>query len=164
MISKTMQDAINAQIRAEMYSSNLYLAMAASAESMNLKGLAHWMRLQSQEELGHASKFFDYVVERGGRAIVGAIDEPPQAWQTPRAMFEQALSHERHVSSLINGLYEMALDEKDYATQSMLQWFISEQVEEEAAASQYVEKLKMIGDSSNAIFMVDKELGKRGRE
>ncbi len=164
MISKTMQDAINAQIRAEMYSSNLYLAMAANAEAMNLKGLAHWMRLQSQEELGHAIKLFDYLVDRGGRAVIGAIDEPPQAWPSPRAMFEQALSHERNVTALIHGLYETALEEKDYATQNMLQWFISEQVEEEAAASQYAEKLKMIGDSSNAIFMVDKELGKRGRE
>ncbi|MGE5263881.1 MAG: ferritin [Acidobacteriota bacterium] len=162
MISKKLQDAINAQIQAEMYSSNLYLSMAAYCESINMKGFAHWMRLQAGEELMHAHKFFDYVIQREGRAQVGAIEAPPQEFKSPRDVFDQTLAHEKKVTGLIYSLYELALAEKDYAAQSMLQWFITEQVEEEANASEYVAKLKMIGESSNAIFMLDKELGKRG--
>ncbi len=163
MISQSMQEALNAQIQAEIYSSHLYLSMASFCESINLRGFARWMRAQAQEELGHAMKFFDHLIERGGRAQVRAIDAPPQEWRSPREVFDQALAHEKHVTGLINQLYERAMEEKDYASQSMLQWFISEQVEEEATATEYVEKLRMIGESSNAIFFLDKELGKRGK-
>ena len=162
MISQTMQDAINAQIQAEMYSSNLYLSMAAYCDSTGMKGAARWMRLQSGEELGHALKFFDYLVQRNGRALIQAVDAPAQEWKSLRNVFEQTLEHEKHVTGLIYKLYERALTEKDYATQNLLQWFISEQVEEEANATEIVGKLQMIGESSNAIFWLDKELGKRG--
>ncbi len=161
MISKTMQDAIDVHIQVEMYSANLYLSMSAYCESINFKGFAHWLRVQSQEEMHHAMKFFDYLTDRGGRVLLGAIEQPPQEFKSPRDVFEQTLEHEKKITAKIYRLYEMAMSEKDYATQSMLQWFISEQVEEEARASEIVEKLRMIGESSNAIFMVDKEVGKR---
>jgi len=161
MITKTMQDAINTHIQAEMYSANLYLAMSAYCESINLKGFARWMRIQSKEELEHAHKLFDYLIERGGRALVGAVAQPPDEFKSPRDVFEQTLTHEKKVTSEVHDLYAKAVNEQDYATQILLQWFISEQVEEEARVSEYVEKLKMIGESSNAIFWIDKELGKR---
>jgi ferritin len=161
MISKTMQDAIDVHIQVEMYSANLYLSMSAYCESINFKGFAHWLRVQSQEEMHHAMKLFDYLTDRGGRVLLGAIEQPPQEFKSPRDVFEQTLEHEKKITAKIYRLYEMAMSEKDYATQSMLQWFISEQVEEEARASEIVEKLRMIGESSNAIFMVDKEVGKR---
>jgi len=161
MISKIMQDAINAHIQVEMYSANLYLSMSAYCESINFKGFAHWMRVQSQEEMQHAMKLFDYLNDRGGRVLLGTLEQPPQDFKSPRDMFEQTLEHEKKITAKIYLLYETAMSEKDYATQSLLQWFITEQVEEEAGASEYVEKLRMIGESSNAIFMVDKELGKR---
>ncbi len=162
MISKTMQDAINDQIQAETYSSYLYLSMSAYCDSINLKGIAHWMRVQSQEETGHALKFFDYVNARDGRVLLKEIAQPPQEWKSVRDVFDQALEHERKVTGLIYKLSDQAATERDYATQQLLQWFIAEQVEEEANASEIVEKLKMIGESSNAIFMLDHELGKRG--
>jgi ferritin len=162
MITKTMQDAINSQIQTEMYSSNLYLAMSSYCESVNLKGFAHWMRIQSKEEMEHALKLFDYLIERGGRASVGAVSLPPNEFESPRDVIEQTLAHEKKITELIHCLYETAANEKDYATQTFLHWFISEQVEEEARVTEYVEKLKMIGESSNAIFWIDKELGKRG--
>lgn len=162
MITKTMQDAINSQIQAEMYSANLYLAMAAYCESVNMKGFSNWLRVQSKEELEHALKLFDYLIERGGRASIGAVSQPPNEFKSARDVFEQTLAHEKEVTAKIHGLYETAIAEKDYATQTLLHWFISEQVEEEAHATEYVEKLKMIGESSNALFWIDKELGKRG--
>ncbi len=161
MISKTMQDALNVHIEEEMYSSNLYLAMAVHCEAVNLKGFAHWMRVQSQEEQKHALKFIDHLVDRGGRVQIKAIPEPPDDYKSPRDIFEKTLAHEKDVSRKIHKLYELALGEKDYATQNFLQWFISEQVEEEAHVTEYAEKLKMIGESSNAIFWIDKELRKR---
>jgi ferritin len=161
MISRKMQDALNSQIREEMYSSNLYLSMAAWSEACNLKGFSHWMRIQSKEELGHALKLFDYLIERGGKAQIQAIGEPQQEFKSPREVFEQTLAHELKISKKIHELYELALEEKDYATQNLMMWYISEQVEEEAHVTEYVEKLKMIGESSNAIFWIDKELRKR---
>ncbi len=163
MISRTMQDAINSQIQAEMYSASLYLAMSSYCESINLKGFAHWMRIQAREELDHALKMFDHLIERGGRSLVGAIPQPSNEFKSPRDVFERILEHEKQVTGKINDLYAVAAGEKDYATQTFLHWFISEQVEEEARVTEYVEKLKMIGESSNAIFWIDKELGKRGR-
>ena len=161
MISKTMQDAMNAHIAEEVYSSNLYLAMAGYSESLNLKGFAHWMRIQSKEERDHALKILDFLVDRGGRVHIKAVAEPPLDFKSARDVFEKTLEHEKEVTAKIHKLYELALAEKDYATQNFLQWFISEQVEEESRVAEYVEKLRMIGESSNAVFWVDKELRKR---
>jgi ferritin len=162
MISKVMQDGINEQIKDELYSAYLYLSMSAHFEAANLSGFAHWMRLQSQEEVMHAMKFFDFVNERGGEVVLQAIDQPPVEFGSPLEVFEEVLEHERKVTALINGLYELALEENDYPTQMMLQWFIEEQVEEEASAGEIVETLKMLGDKTHAVVMLDRELGQRG--
>jgi ferritin len=164
MIGKKMQDAMNGQLQAEMYSAYLYLSMSAYCESINMRGFAHWLLVQSREEQEHAMKFFNHLIDRSGKVSLGAIEQPPLEFQSPRALFEHVLDHEKKITERIHKLYEMAMSEKDYASQTFLQWFISEQVEEEARATEYVEKLKMIGESSNAIFMLDKELGKRASE
>ncbi len=161
MLSKVMQDGINEQIKDELYSAYLYLSMSAHFEAANLSGFAHWMRLQSQEEVEHAMKFFDFVNERGGQVVLQAIDQPPVEFGSPLDIFEQTLEHERKVTALINELYELALEENDYPTQMMLQWFIEEQVEEEASAGEIVETLKMLGDQTHALVMLDRELGQR---
>ena len=161
MLNKKVQDAINEQIKNELYSAYLYLSMAAYSEGANLPGIAHWMRLQGQEETMHAMKFFDFVNERGGRVVLQAIDQPPSEFESPLDIFEQTLTHERLVTAMINDLYTLAVEERDYATQMMLHWFIEEQVEEESTASQILETLRMIGGNSNALLMLDKELGQR---
>ena len=160
MIAKKVQDAINAQIQKENYSAYLYLAMAADCEAKNLKGFATWLRVQYQEEVSHALKLYDYLLERGGTVALQPIQAPPADFGTPLQMFEQVLAHEQYVTASINSLYEVALAEKDYATQVFLQWFISEQVEEEASAGEVLEKIRMTGD--RALVYLDKELGKRG--
>ncbi len=161
MISKEMEKAINEQIRAELYSSYLYLSMAAHFEADNLRGFAHWMRRQAEEERGHAMKFFDYLVERGGRVELMAIDAPRTSWSSPEEIFQEVLAHERKVTSLINGLYEKALAEKDYPSQIMLQWFISEQVEEEASAEEVLQKIKVLSGSPQGMLILDRELAQR---
>lgn len=162
MISQKLQDAMNSQIQAELYSAYLYLSMSAYCESKNLGGFAHWMKMQYQEETSHAMKFMDYLQERGGTVALKAIEAPPTEFGTPLELFEQTLAHEIHVTNLINKLYEAALEEKDYAAQIFLQWFINEQVEEEASATAVLERLKIIGDkSTGAILYLDKELRKR---
>lgn len=162
MISQKLQDAMNSQIQAELYSAYLYLSMSAYCESKNLGGFAHWMKMQYQEETSHAMKFMDYLQERGGTVALKAIEAPPTEFGTPLEVFEQTLAHEIHVTNLINKLYESALEEKDYAAQIFLQWFINEQVEEEASATAVLERLKIIGDkSTGAILYLDKELRKR---
>jgi ferritin len=161
MISKTMQDAINEQIAHEFYSSYLYLAMSAYFEASNLPGFARWMRVQSAEEREHAMKFFDFVNDRGGTVELKALDQPPGEFQSPLDVFQQALEHERRVTGLIHRLYEQAVGENDYATQAHLQWFITEQVEEEKNASQVIEQIKMTGGQPSALFVLDRELGAR---
>jgi ferritin len=161
MISPKMTDAFNKQINAEMYSSYLYLSMAAWFESANLKGFAQWMRVQAQEEMSHAMKFFDHVVERGGKIALATIEAPPTKWSSPLAAFENAYKHECKVSSLINVLADTGAEAKDHASSVFLQWFVSEQVEEEAAADEIVQKLKMIGEHKNGLFMMDRALGER---
>lgn len=161
MINQTMQDAMNKQIQAEMYSSYIYLSMAAYFESLNLAGSAHWMRLQANEELAHAMKFFDHINERGGRVELMAIDAPPFEFDSAVAVFEMAYQHEKKVTGLIHDLYKLAMEQNDYAALSMLQWFVDEQVEEESSALAVVEKLQMIGDSKMGLFMIDQELGQR---
>ena len=162
MMKNTVERAINRQIKAELYSSYLYLAMAAHSEAASLPGFARWMKLQSQEELEHAMKFYDYVNERGGRVVFEAIDRPPEEFESPLDLFEKTLEHEQHVTQLINELYALAVEENDYATQVLLHWFIEEQVEEEANASQIVETLRLAGDSGNALIMLDRTLAGRG--
>lgn len=164
MINPTVQEAINEQIKNELYSAYLYLAMSAHFEAASLPGFAHWMRLQSNEEVEHAMKLFDYLNDRGGRVELQAIEKPPKTWETATVAFKQALEHEQKVTALIHNLYATASKENDYATQVMLQWFIDEQVEEEKSATLIVEQLKMIEDRDTAILFLDKQLGKRSSE
>ncbi|HWR41804.1 ferritin [Sporomusa sp.] len=161
MITAKLQKAINHQIQAEMYSANLYLAMSGYCMSKNLKGFANWLRVQYQEETMHALKFVDYILERGGELDLKVIDAPPAEFGKPVEVFEQILAHEEHVTSLINKLYEVAVEEKDVAAQIFLQWFVTEQVEEEASASEVLEQLRMIGDKNSGLFYLDKELATR---
>jgi len=162
MMNKKMADAINAQIQAELYSAYLYLSMSADCESKNLKGFASWLKIQYQEETSHAMKLMAYLQERGGSVELRTIDAPPTTFKSHMEIFEQVLAHEKHVTALINSLYEQAIDVKDFATQIFLQWFINEQIEEEATASVILEKIKMLGDKGSSILYLDKELGKRG--
>ncbi len=161
MLSQTLQDAINEQINYELYSAYIYLAMAAYCDSITRPGFAHWMRVQAQEEVEHAMKFYTYVYDRGGKVALQAIGQPPADFRSELDVFEKTLAHERKVTARINDLYALAVRENDYASQSFLQWFVDEQVQEERDASQIVEMLKMIGDSKNGLFMLDHELGER---
>ena len=161
MLSSGMEKAINDQINAEFYSSYLYLAMSASCEDQGLPGMANWMKNQTQEEMFHGMKMYDFVHERGGRVSLGAIEQPQLDWDSPLAVFKNVLSHEQKVTGLINNLVNLALDERDHATNIFLQWFVSEQVEEEATASGIVQKLKMIGNDASSLFAFDQELGQR---
>ena len=161
MIKEKIQDALNEQINAELYSSYLYLSMSAYFESINLKGFASWMRVQTQEELVHAMKFYDYLIERGGKVVLSSIESPPTEWPSPLAIFENAYQHEQKVTCLINELVDLAIAEKDHATNIILQWFVSEQVEEEASADEVVQKIKLMGDARGGIFMLDRELAQR---
>lgn len=158
MINQKMQDAINKQIVREMYSSNLYLSMAAYYSSINLNGFANWMHVQAEEEMEHAMKFFDYLIDRGGQPLIGAIDAPPSKWNNAQDAFEKALDHEKLVTSYINELMDLSIELKDHATSSLLQWFIDEQVEEEATTGEIVERLKLIDNSPGALFHLDSEL------
>ncbi len=161
MLSKKMEKALNAQINAELYSSYLYLAMSAYLDSEGYAGMAQWMRTQYQEEEFHAMKMFDYVSERGGRVILKAIDAPKATWKSPENVFTETLKHEQLVTSLIHKLVKLARAEDDYASESFLRWFVDEQVEEEATADAILQKVKMVGKTGNALYMLDKELGQR---
>jgi len=161
MLNNKMQEALNSQINAEIYSSYLYLSMSAYFESINLSGFASWMRAQAQEEMVHAMKFYDYVNERGGRVILGPIEAPPSEWESAVSVFDATYQHEQKVTGLINDLVDLAIEEKDHATNNLLQWFVSEQVEEEASASGVLNKAKLTGDAPGGLFMLDQELGAR---
>jgi ferritin len=161
MLSDTMQNAFNEQLNAEAYSGYLYLSMAAHFESVGLTGCAQWMYMQAREEFYHSSKFYNYITERGGRVTLKAIDAPPSNWASPLAVFQDAFHHEQKVTSLINNLVNLADDEKDHASKIFLQWFVTEQVEEEASVDAVVQKLKLLGDHGPGVFMLDKELGAR---
>ena len=164
MIGKPMQDAMNEQINKELFSSFLYLSMAAYFEDKNLSGFANWMRVQAEEEREHAMKFYDFILERGGRVSLKAIDAPKTDWTSSLEVAEEVAAHEAKVTASIYALYELALKEKDYPTQVMLQWFISEQVEEEKNAAEIVANLKLIEERGTAVFVLDKQLGKRKGE
>ena len=159
-----MQSAINKQITHEFYAAHLYLSMSAYFETLNLPGLAHWMREQSQEERSHAMKLFDHINTRNGRVVLEAIPQPPMEIRSPVDAFEQSLEHEREVTKMIYQFYELAVEERDYATQMVLQWFITEQVEEEKQADMIAEQLKMVGEDSAALLMLDRELGNRATD
>jgi len=164
MIGKPMQDAMNEQINKELFSSYLYLSMAAYFEDKNLPGFANWLRIQAEEEREHAMKFYDFILERGGRVYLKAIDAPKTDWNSNLEVAEEVAAHEAKVTASINELYELALKEKDYPAQIMLQWFITEQVEEEKNAAEIVANLKLIEERGTAVFVLDKQLGKRKGE
>lgn len=162
MLKENIQQAINRQIDLEFASSHAYIAMAAYFESLNLTGFAHWYRVQAQEEVVHAMKFFDYITDRDGRALVGGITEPQNEYTSPLAAVEAALAHEQRVTASINAIYELAVREKDAATQSMLKWFLDEQVEEEKSATEIIQHLKLVGGDGLGLFMIDQQLAGRG--
>ncbi len=162
MLSNNLQNAINEQIKNELYSAYLYLAMAAWSEERNLGGFAHWMRVQAREETGHALKFFGYVHDRGGKVVLQAIEQPPSEFTSSLTMFQQTLEHEQKVTALINNLYKIAVQDNDYASQAFLQWFVNEQVEEEKSATGIIEILKMAGSSGPSLLMANAQLGARG--
>jgi ferritin len=161
MLDKEMESALNNQLNAEMYSAYLYLSMAAYFQSINLGGFANWMRVQNQEEMVHAMKFYDFINERGGRVTLKPIDVPATQWESPLAAFEAAYAHEQKVTGLINNLVETALEKRDHATNIFLQWFVSEQVEEEDSANEIVQKINLVGEAKGGMFMLDRELGQR---
>lgn len=161
MIGHKVEGALNDQIRKEFYSSYLYLSMAAQFESMNLKGFAHWMQVQAAEETKHGMKIYGHMNERSGRVILQPIDAPPSKWKSAKEMFTQAYHHEQQVTASINKIVELARSEKDNATEAFLQWFVTEQVEEEASTNEIMQKLQVLGDNAPALLMMDAEMHKR---
>ena len=161
MMKQKMNDALNKQINEESFSSYLYLSMSAWFETHNLKGFANWMKVQAQEEAVHAKIFFDHIVERGGTVKLAAIAEPKAEWATPLEAFKDTLEHERHITACIHALMDLAIKEKDHAAAIALQWFVKEQVEEEATASEILAMLEKIGDSSVGLIQLDKQLAGR---
>ena len=161
MLSKKLESELNKQLNAELYSAYLYLSMAAYYESTNLKGFANWMNVQAQEEQVHGMKIYDYINGRGGRVQLAAIEAPPVEWSSVVDVFDNVYSHEQKVTGLINNLVNIATEEKDHATVNFLQWFVAEQVEEEASASEVLEQLKFIDGKGSGIFMLDRELKQR---
>lgn len=161
MLKEKMLKALNGQINAEMFSSYLYLSMESYFQSVSLTGFAAWMRGQVQEELFHAMKMYDFVCERGGRVSLETIKKPDSSWKSPLAAFKHILKHEQLVTSLINDLVDLAMKERDHATLNFLQWFVAEQVEEEAGVGEIVDKLKLIKDDTSGLFLLDAELKKR---
>jgi len=161
MLSKKMTEALNEQINREMYSAYLYMAMSAYSESKGLKGFANWFMVQYQEEMLHAMKIYNYIHEQGEKVILKAIEQPPAEFGEPIDMFNATLKHEKFITKSINELVDLALSEKDHATNIFLQWFITEQIEEEANDNEIIDKLKLVEGSANGLFMVDKDLGAR---
>jgi ferritin len=161
MIDEKVSAALNKQLRSELYSGYLYAAMYSYFESRNLKGFANWMGVQVQEELAHAQKLIEYMLERGGKPEFGSIDAPPTEWESPLAVYEAAYEHERGVTQSINDLVDVALAVRDHATATMLQWYVTEQVEEEASFDQIVQQLGLAGDNGAALLMMDRELAAR---
>ena len=161
MLSPKVRDALNGHLNAELFSSYLYLSMSAHFEAASLPGMAHWMRIQVQEETIHAMKFYNFILERNADVVLTEIAAPRTEWGAPLEVFEDTLEHEQKVTSLINDLVGLAIEEKDRATENFLQWFVTEQVEEEASASTILDQLKMVGDNGVALFMIDGQLAQR---
>jgi ferritin len=156
-----MEDELNKQINAEYWSAYFYLSMSAYCAGVGLAGAANWMRVQYREEIAHALKFFDYVIERGGKVELKPISEVPNEWNGIIDVFEETLKHEQIVTSLINNLMDVAIEEKDHAAKSFLQWYVDEQVEEEANVKTIIDQLQMVDGKGNGLFMIDKDLGLR---
>ena len=163
-LSKTVQDALNEQMKQEFYASYVYLAMSAYCSASNFEGFAKWLRQQASEETAHAMRIYDYIEDRGGRVLLQAIPQPATEFPSILNVFEQARDHERKVTGMINGLYELVDAEKDYASHAFLEWFLTEQIEEEKTSNKIVESLKLAGDHPGALLMLDRELGARGPE
>lgn len=163
-MTDSVVEALNEQVRHELYAAYLYLAMMNYFEAESLGGFAHWMRLQAKEELGHAMKLVDFLNDRGARVELQAVDRPPQSFDSPLAVLRAALEHERQVTKKIEAIYDRALEERDYPAQVMLQWFVTEQVEEEKSASDIVDRLERAGDSGGALLVLDEQLGQRADE
>jgi ferritin len=161
MLSEKMNDALNEQINAELFSAYLYLSMEAYFETIDLPGFANWMRVQAQEEMFHASKFYDFINERDGRVLLKAIEGPQTEWDSSLAEFEAAYEHETKVTARIHKLVDIAMEDHDHATHTFLQWFVNEQVEEEASTKGVVQRLKLAGETGGGLFMVDQELAAR---
>ena len=161
MINSVVEKALNEQVNAELYSAYLYLSMAAALEDMGLPGFANWVRIQNEEETFHAMKIYNYIIERGGRVILQAIDAPPTEWPDVFTVFQEILKHEQHVTSLINNLMDIAIEQKDHASNMFLQWFVTEQVEEEANVDEILQQLKLAKESKGTLFMLDKQMGAR---
>ncbi len=161
MLSAKLEATLNDQLNSELYSAHLYLSMAAYFESENLRGFAHWMRVQYQEETSHAMRIFDYINDRGGRVVVQAVSQPPAEFESVQAVMEKTLEHEREVTAMIEDLYREAQAERDYATHVLLEWFIEEQVEEEKSAVEIVENLRLIGGDGTGLLILDARLAER---
>jgi len=161
MLSKTLEDALNEQVNNEYFSAFLYLSMASYFESINMLGMASWMRMQYEEEIMHGMKIIDMIIDMEGRVVLKQIDGPPTDFESVISVFEQTLEHERNVTKMINEIYSLARKESNYAVQSALQWFIDEQVEEEKSVLEIVNQLKMIGDETTPLLMLDNKLGSR---
>ena len=162
MLTKKMEDELNGQINAEYWSADFYLSMSAYLGNEGLAGAASWFRVQYQEEISHALKFFDYIIERGGKVNLLPIPEVQSEWNGIIDIFEETLKHEQEVTSLINNLMDVAIDEKDHAAKSFLQWYVDEQVEEESGVQTILDQLRMVEGKGNGLFMIDKDLGQRG--
>jgi len=161
MINKKINDAFNQQINEEIFSSYLYLSMATYFDNQGMTGFSHWFRLQAQEEMFHAMKFYHHIVERGGRVLLKAIQKPEINWESTLSVFKASLKHEQHISSCINDLMDLSTKEKDYASRSLLQWFVDEQVEEEASFTEIIDKLNLAGKQGQMLYMIDRELSAR---
>lgn len=161
MIKDKVLKALNKQLNEELYSSYAYLAMSAHFSSQSLNGFAHWFRLQSQEEYGHAMKILDYILARDGKVMLMKVDPPKEVWKTPQVVIKEAYDQEVSVSKSINDIVDLALTEKDYATNNFMQWFVSEQVEEESTASTLLDRINLVGDNKNGLLLLDKEMANR---
>ena len=161
MLDEKVERGINDQINAELYSAYLYYSMAAYFEGLSLKGFSHWLRVQALEEMTHVQKFFEYLNDRGGRVVLAPIEAPPSEWGSPLEVFEQVYAHEVEVTGLINKLMDLVLATSDHASSSFLQWFVSEQVEEEASADEVLQKLVLVDKTEGGLFLLDQELDKR---
>jgi ferritin len=163
MLKEKVEKALNEQINAELYSAYLYQSMAAYFENKSLAGFAQWMDRQADEEMIHARKIYDFINERGGRVILSGIEKPKNEWNSNLEVFEDSLAHEEKITAMINKLVSLADEEKDYATKSFLKWFVDEQVEEEDSVGEIVDKLKLVGDSTQGLFMMDDKLAERNK-
>jgi len=161
MIKKSIEEALNRQVNREYYSAYLYLSMSSYLDSINLKGFSHWLRVQAREELAHGMRLYDHLIAMNGRALLQPIEAPPEEWKSTQEVFEQVYDHEQKVTAMIAALMDLALEKKDYATAAALQWFVTEQVEEEANALAILEQIRIVGDVPGHLFYLDHHLAKR---